>query len=257
MSRVLALMYHAVDEPRSAAESRYCVRPAAFRDQMKWLLSAGYQVVTADELIIALRNGITLPPKTIAVTFDDGFECFHRNALPVLAELNIPAIMFVVAGKLGGTNEWMQAKGWPTRHLMDVTRLRELQESGITIGCHGLTHIAMPTTDDIQLHAETAIAREILRQAISADVTFFAYPHGAQGARERQAVKSAGFTAAFSTIPGFNNTDADLFALRRIDVYGNDSLTTFRRKVAFGANRINHIDLIHYYLQRVRARLHG
>lgn len=257
MNRTLVLMYHAVDEPRGTAEARFCVRPAAFREQMKWLLCAGYQPVPANSLVTALRQDTPLPPRAIVVTFDDGFECFYRNALPILVELDIPATIFAVAGKLGGTNDWMQAKGWPARRLMDAAQLRGLQDQGITIGCHGLTHVAMPAIDDAQLRAETTTAREVLSRASGSEVTLFAYPHGAQGVRERQAVQTAGFVAAFSTMSGFNNAGADPFALRRIDVYGSDTLATFHRKVGFGVNRIRYVDLLHYYVQRVRVRLHG
>jgi hypothetical protein len=63
--------------------------------------------------------------------------------------------------------------------------------------------------------------------------------------------------AACGTKPGFNRHQADLFALRRIDVYGNDTLANFRRKLNFGANRVTRGELVRYYLKRIAARFHG
>ena len=257
MSRALILMYHAINTPRSASEARYCVMPAAFREQMAYLSHSGLMPIPLSQLVDSLRTDRVLPLNSVAVTFDDGFECFQRNALPVLTQFQIPATLFAVAGKLGETNTWMQAKGWPERRLMDANELRTVQAAGVSIGCHALSHRPLTKTSDAELMQETAYARRILSEAVGADVTLFAYPHGAQGERERRAVADAGFVAACATVPGFNNPDADLFALRRIDVYGNDTLASFRRKLQFGANRVTRGDLVRYYLNRIATRFHG
>lgn len=257
MSRALILMYHAVDVPLSDAEARYCVTPTAFREQMACLARSGKQVIRLDDLIDALRNNKPIPADSVVVTFDDGFECFQRNALPVLSEFQIPATLFAVAGKLGETNSWMQAKGWPERRLMNADELQTVKAAGVTIGCHGLSHIPMPQTADEDLEKETVVARQTLREAIGCDVTLFAYPHGAHSERERQAVADAGFIAACGTQSGFNGQPSDLFSLRRIDVYGSDTPTDFRRKLEFGANRVTYADLAHYYFNRILNRLHA
>lgn len=257
MSRALILMYHAIDTPISAAEARYCVTPMAFREQMAHLARSGQNLISLPQLVDTLKTGKTIPTNSVVVTFDDGFECFQRNALPVLTEFEIPATMFAVTGKLGKTNSWTQTNGWPERRLMDAAELRAVQAAGVTIGCHALTHTPMTQISDAELVKETAEARQILSEAIGSDVALFAYPHGAQGERERRAVADAGFVAACSTVPGFNRQPANLFALRRIDVYGSDTLASFRRKLQFGANRITLADLARYYLNRIATRFHG
>lgn len=257
MNHTAILMYHAIDTPRGAAEARYCVTPAAFREQMAYLSHAGLNPIPLSQLIDSLKSEKAISQNSVAVTFDDGFECFQRNALPVLTEFGIPATLFAVAGKLGHTNSWMQAKGWPERRLMDAGDLRAVQADGVTIGCHALSHTPLTTTSDSDLMKETLDARHILSEAIGTDVTLFAYPNGAQGERERRAVANAGFVAACSTEPGFNGHHADLFALRRIDIYGSDTLSQFRRKLQFGANRVTHVDLTRYYLNRIATRFHG
>ncbi len=258
MSRALILMYHAMDTPRTRAEAGYCVPPAAFREQMAWLASSGLHAVGLDELVAALRG--EAPPLTqdaVAVSFDDGLDCFARHALPVLTEYRIAATVFAVAGRLGEPAGWTRAKGWPERRLMDEAELRAIRDAGVTIGCHGLTHTPMTDCDDTQLQRETVEARTLLRTATGTDVNLFAYPYGAAGARERAAVAAAGFAAACGTKPGFVRGDDELYALRRIEVSGHDNLTHFRRKITFGANSVTRADLARYYAQRIYARLHG
>ncbi|MBW8371821.1 MAG: polysaccharide deacetylase family protein [Thiobacillus sp.] len=257
MSRALILMYHSVDTPLNEAESRYCVTPAVFREHMAHLAASGSVAMPLATMVQALKQGGQLPDNAVAVTFDDGFECFQRNALPVLTEFHIPATVFAVSGMLGGTNTWMQAKGWPERKLMNAHELREIQAAGVTVGCHALNHKPMTQLSDEALADETVNARRILSEALETDVTLFAYPHGAQSGRERQAVEKAGFIAACGTEPGFNRHQTDLFALRRIDVYGSDTLASFRRKLQFGANRATLADLANYYFRRIATHFHG
>jgi peptidoglycan/xylan/chitin deacetylase (PgdA/CDA1 family) len=257
MSSGMILMYHIVDEPLTASEARYCVAPTSFRAQMRHLSLSGRIVVPLLTLVDALRSGNAVQEGTVAITFDDGFECFQRNALPVLAEFRFPATLFAIAGKLGQTNTWMQAKGWPARKLTDRQALRETQKTRIAIGCHSLHHKPMTQLTDDELIAETVDARSVLSDALGSDVTLFAYPHGDQGERERKAVARAGYAAACSTEPGFNERDVDLYALRRIDIFGSDTTTHFRRKLAFGANRVSNMQLAQYYFGRLAARVHA
>lgn len=258
MSRALILMYHAIDTPSTREEAGYCVPPAAFREQMAWLASSGLHVIGLGELVAALTGeGPPLRGDAVAISFDDGLECFARHALPVLAEYRIPATVFAVAGKLGEPADWTRAHGWPERRLMDATALRNLQHAGIEIGCHGLTHTRMTACDEAELRSETAEARRILRDATGADISLFAYPYGVCDAREQAAVKEAGFAAACSTRSGFAQGGDELFAMRRIEISANDNLKQFRRKIAFGANRVTHTDLARYYAQRIYDRLHG
>lgn len=257
MSRALILMYHSIDIPRAPSEARFCVTPAAFRAQMCALRDVGLTPIRLTDLVECLRNQRPIPIGSVAITFDDGFECFQRNALPVLEEFDIPSTLFAVAGKIGSTNSWMHTRGWPERKLMTASDLRTAQTKGVTIGCHGMDHIPMTRTSDIELTKETHHARQVLCDSLGNDVTLFAYPHGAQGDRERRAVAAAGFDAACSTEPGFNRHDANLYALRRLDIYGSDTLSNFRQKVRFGANRVNYHDLARYYLRRIYTRLHG
>lgn len=257
LSRTLILMYHAVDDPRDVSEKRYCVPPESFRAQISWLAAGGYNPVPLSDIVDSIQKGTPLPRCSFAVTFDDGFECFDRNALPVLSEFRIPATLFAVAGKLGRTNDWMRAKGWPERRLLSASELRGYNGSGVNIGCHGLTHVPLTTVTNNQLRAETESARHTLEDALGEAVTLFAYPHGAHGLRERDAVAAAGFAAACSTMAGFNKPSTDLFALRRIDVFGTDSLAAFRRKLTFGANRVSTRDVARYYMKRLLKRLHA
>lgn len=69
------------------------------------LLGAQREPMSLVEFVSDLREGC-LSPKAVAVTFDDGYVDNLRIAKPVLADLGIPATVFVATGHIGKQNFW-------------------------------------------------------------------------------------------------------------------------------------------------------
>jgi hypothetical protein len=86
-------------------------------------------------------------------------------------------------------------------------------------------------------------------------VAHFAYPFGLFDERAVEAVEGAGYRTACSTRAGFNRHDEDRFLLRRIDVYGGDSLRRFRQKMRFGTNDASLTYPFRYYARRLGERM--
>lgn len=252
--RGLILMYHEIGQASNRHEKRICVSPADFRAHMEFLKGSGRRIVALEQLLDGFTSA-PAPMDFVAVTFDDGYEGFSHHALPVLSELQVPATVFVVSNLIGQENAWMKSELTPLRPLMSAPQIREAMAAGVEIGCHSASHAHLTQLTDAQLHDEVAGARNRLSDQIGKNVSFFAYPFGEFGERERAVVQSAGYVAACSTQPGFNNGQTNQFLLRRIDVYGSDTLAQFRRKVEFGANRVTAWDTGRYYLKRTVSRL--
>jgi peptidoglycan/xylan/chitin deacetylase (PgdA/CDA1 family) len=89
------LMYHqVVDTPVSIWDT--AVSPRHFREHMEALADSGRPVLPFGAFVAALCAG-RLPPRAIAITFDDGYADNAAQALPVLEELGLPATFFVTA----------------------------------------------------------------------------------------------------------------------------------------------------------------
>ena len=69
---------------------------AYFKQLMKELRGAGVPI-SMDEVLQFLDSGTAFPPRSFAVTFDDGFENNLTVAAPVLAELRIPTTFYVTS----------------------------------------------------------------------------------------------------------------------------------------------------------------
>jgi peptidoglycan/xylan/chitin deacetylase (PgdA/CDA1 family) len=72
---------------------------AAFRLQMAFVKRA-YGVVPLDAIVDAIADGRPLPPRALAVTFDDGYADNHRLGLPVLRDLGLSATIYVATAGL-------------------------------------------------------------------------------------------------------------------------------------------------------------
>ena len=87
-------MYHRIAD-ESFDPWALAVTPENFLAQMEWL-AANRTVLPLSEFALRQRNG-TLPAAAAAVTFDDGYACATKIALPILERLGVPATVFVPA----------------------------------------------------------------------------------------------------------------------------------------------------------------
>lgn len=254
MTRATILMYHILGTPLSEWESKYCCLAQRFSEQMAWLKSH-HHPIGLDQLLAGLDGKMPLPEKAVAVTFDDGFAVTFEQGLPILQRYEIPATMFVVAGRIGADNDWMHRRGHPKRPLMNNVQIKEMAAAGVTIGSHTMTHPRLPDIAPSQVEEELLQSRMVLEDMLGREVRYFAYPFGLLNDPIRDAAARTGYMAACSTRSGFNTPGVDRYALRRIEVFGNDKLWQFKQKLKFGANETSILKPVEYYTSRLVSRI--
>jgi peptidoglycan/xylan/chitin deacetylase (PgdA/CDA1 family) len=109
------LMYHGVVERPLAPACWHQLDASSFRRQMEWV-SKRYQVLPLAQALQDLRSG-TLRPRSLAITFDDGYRNVRTVAGPVLEALRLPATVFLVTDFMG-TDETL----WPDRLYLAFAR---------------------------------------------------------------------------------------------------------------------------------------
>lgn len=86
------LAYHRlVDEPDGAN-----VTVANFKDQMEALAHDGWQTITLPEFEAFMRGRISLPAKSVLITFDDGAKESYYPVDPILEELGFNAVSYII-----------------------------------------------------------------------------------------------------------------------------------------------------------------
>jgi peptidoglycan/xylan/chitin deacetylase (PgdA/CDA1 family) len=211
----LVWMYHSI---ASYDEDPYEVTmsPQRFAKQMRWLRRRGLRGVSMGELLQAAAQGRAR--RLVGLTFDDGYQDFIANAMPLLQEYGFTATLFVLAGRLGGQNEW--SRPGPCKPLLTADDVREIDRAGMEIGSHGLEHVSLLTADDLQLNRETVLSREILSELLGRPIPGFCYPYGFLDTRVVDAVRAAGYHYACAVGPG---PDIGRHAIPRTLVHDRDT----------------------------------
>src|SRR5206468_13012591 len=164
-------------------------------------------------LAAALAAG-TLPPRAVALTFDDGCASAVRVAGPLLAERNQTATFFCVAGHLGGSNDWPgQPTGVPRFELASAGELTELVAQGFEIGGHGVEHLALDRASESRARREILESHALLEGAIGDEVRSFAYPYGVVPGLDVRKVVAELYDAACSTVLSRITVASDTLAL--------------------------------------------
>jgi len=207
------------------------VSPQVFAGQIEALLAWGYEPITFRQWNAYREHAAHIPRKPFIVTFDDGYVDFATNAWPVLKRLTVPATVFVVASKLGGTNDWDVDE--PQTALLDTATIRELESEGVEFGGHGFTHVALARVSPNEAREEIVRCHGALVGVLRQPPEVFAYPFSNQSARVRRFVREAGFKCAVRGKGRLNWRWTDPFGLRRIlmhdDVSVDDLRSTLRR----------------------------
>ena len=169
----VVLQYHHISNETPASTS---ISPERFAMHLEYLGESGFDVVPLQELVAALRNGETLPDKTAAITFDDGYISIHDTAWPLLKEKGWPFTVFI------NTEPHDQRRPL----FMSWDQLRELAESGTTIANHTVSHPYLlnrqPGHDEAQWNAwvrnEISAAQHRIEKEIGTAPMLLAYPFG-------------------------------------------------------------------------------
>ncbi len=119
--RFVIFLFHGVIEKQVHAVRNYTrkhLEQDYFVGCLRSLLAAGGNPVSMDDVANAHASGVALPPKSFAVTFDDGFFNNLSIAAPVLADLSIPATFYVTTDFIGSNRmSWVDRIEWALEQI--------------------------------------------------------------------------------------------------------------------------------------------
>ena len=216
------LMYHKVnDQP----ENPVTVPTTAFAEQMAHLRELGYAVVGLDAVLDHYVEQTPLPEKAVLITFDDGYRDNLENALPALEAHGYPAVLFAPVGYVGERQPLPHDEHLAERGVVNPTldwgELRELEQAGVRVESHGISHRPLAELEVDEAAREIAISKLRLEERLGRPVRAFAYVKGSE-AHYRPVhlslLRQAGYDLGFTSVSGANGQLTDRFRLRRYNV---------------------------------------
>jgi len=173
------------------------VPPNHFRRHVQRLRARGYEFVTQAEFVRRLVAGG--PPRGVcSVTFDDGsvdnFELFPT----LLAELKVPATVYVCPNLLGRAYPWLPAQ--TGIRLMNGREVGELARlPWVEIGSHTLDHTVLGQAGPERARREMRESKAAVEDLVGTEVVSFAYPKGLYSPACPTAARQAGYLSAVTT----------------------------------------------------------
>lgn len=223
--KVPILMYHYIganpNPGKDLARDNLSVTPDEFEKQLDYLNVQGFNSISLDTLYAGLKGTISLPPKPMVLTFDDGYIDFYINAFPILKRFNIHATSFLPTQLIG------------TGYYMNWNQVAQLQSSGlISFQAHTLHHSDLTTLELELAKQEILQSKKELESRIGVPVNWFSYPYGSSNELLWELVKQAGFVGGVGTWTGSNINEGNIYDLPRIKIPGGESIDSFAKKLS-------------------------
>ena len=253
--RVLA--YHDVKEP------------ALFEKQISYLLSAGYNFITINQLFENLYHQTPLPSKPVLITFDDGDVSVLENGLPILTKYQLPSVLFVVTELIDSNKPFwwdkiiqsLKKDGANTDSINQAVKtaknksnqerlifLKEfkelesrqltlndllfLQENNMSICNHSHTHPMFDKCTETEIETELNHTKDKFQKWGIDGFTYFAYPNGNNNDIIKKKLADAGIKLVFLFDHALNKEKIDPLSISRIRVNAHAELGEFKVKIS-------------------------
>lgn len=201
--------------------------PDVFAEHLAYL-HQHFNVVALPEAIDALREGTGLPDKSVAITFDDGFDNILTNAHPLLRKYNFPYTVFINPALIGHT-----------RTQLTWEEVAQMSQEGVSFANHTLTHQHLLNrrhitsnnghSDDVTIENETqwlkrilgdiTQAETLLKERLGYSLRYLAYPYGEFNRTLSNALSNLGYVG-FAQHSGGVSSQSDFAALPRYPAAG-------------------------------------
>lgn len=228
------LVYHHVALGTPASTS---VTPDRFAEHLGLLEHGGYAVIALQRVIAALERDEPLPPRSVALTFDDAYRSVYTQALPALEARGWPFTVFVST----------RAVDEGHANTMTWDELRDLEARGGAVGNHSRSHdhLVRPRPGEkaedwrARVIDDVLAAQSRLEEELERPLSAFAYPYGEFDLEIRNLIRTLGFLAVGQQ-SGPVGTGTDPWAIPRFPVAtGFDSPDRLREKLQTVALPVN------------------
>lgn len=218
-NKVLILNYHHLGNKKSSVT----ITPQLFEIHMNLIKKQGYNVISMNQLIKFLDKKAPVPQNAVVITFDDGYESFYTEAIPILNKYQFVATNFIVVSSTVKQNT-------PIPHLT-WGEMRTLKEKGMSFYSHTFNqHQRMPINKQgdtgplltsriydpssgitetheqytTRIQADLKEADYYLQQNLENQEKLLAFPFGAYNSEVLDLAKNEGIRYLFTIEEGIN-----------------------------------------------------
>ena len=218
------LLYHHVSNSTPASTS---VTPETFEQHLQYLAN-GYNVISLEQAVNALRDNKLLPERAVVITFDDGYRNIYDNAHPILLKYAMPYTVFINPPLIGKSN-----------HQLKWQQIIEMEKGGARFANHTSHHRHLlertagtdPSKWLATIEQDILQSESLLKDKLGYSSRYLAYPYGEFNADIQKLITTLGMVG-FGQHSGAIYSGSDFTALPRFPaagIYAN--LETLKTKI--------------------------
>jgi peptidoglycan/xylan/chitin deacetylase (PgdA/CDA1 family) len=244
--RLGIITYHRVSRRADGAPGPTSnVTPERFREHVAGLLTRGFVICRLSEVLRWRAERMAVPPRTVVLTFDDGFESVYTNAWPVLRQLQVPATVFLATAYLDAAGPfpfdpwgvaYQDRVPAETYRPLRTAQCQEMVADGlIELGAHTDTHQDFRgRPEDFKQDVRASV--EVLRTRFGQREVMFAFPYGScylgfVDQRLREAARQAGVVCGLNMQSMAVDLVGDPLGWGRFGVFPWDTSRTLAAKL--------------------------
>lgn len=197
---------------------------------MKYLDDHDFHTATLDELADFMEGTITLPRKTVVLTFDDGYSSVKELIYPILKEYNFQAAVFVI-GKYSeeASNDVHRFKNFQYLSFEDMEEISDVFTfENHTFDMHRLDTNKIPL---LVSSSPEEVRLDLLQLQNQLDAKYFSYPYGAYDDTTLDLLKEIGFNLAFTVDEGYVEKSTPKYEIPRFGMFSYTNMLEFRKIV--------------------------
>ena len=239
MPKLPILMYHSVSV--NANESKgLTISAEKLEEQFMFLKENGYKTLHFSDLQ-AFKSAEEFPEKAVIITFDDVYINQLNYAYPLLKKYGLKACFYIPFKYVDGADDWNDG----AEPIMSFEQLQSLDDETVELGLHSFAHgcYNKMSAEAIQQDFDNCKAF-IVENKLNVHNTL-AYPYGKYPRKgeeqstffkvlaENKIAYGLRIGNRVNTFPFKNN-----YEIQRLDIKGEDTLMTFKKKLKRGKFRL-------------------
>jgi hypothetical protein len=225
------LTYHGISNEIYPDET---VTPEEFEKQLQYI-KENYKVISLEEAVEYIQADIEKIAGSIVITFDDGYSDNYHYAYPLLNKHNFPATIFLISDFINDKEG----------KYLSQSQIHKMKSNNISFGSHTISHRILTGLTNKEVVREIRDSKDILEAQLGQRINSFAYPVGTMvdfNDEIVKIVKDSKYACACSNVYGINDSNTNIFALKRIGIETTDNFFIFKKKLNGALNILSFKD---------------
>lgn len=197
----------------------------AFKEQMDYLYKNGYFTATLDELKDFLEGKISLPKKTVVITFDDGYLSNAIYAYPIMKEYDFRGTIFMIGSRVNKEEVAFDPSSTQSISIYEAYKFSNVFD--YESHTYDLHKKDKNNKEMLVCSNREVILEDLLKCKQLLNAEYFAYPFGVYNKKTIEYLKEAGYEMAFTTKKGYVTKDSSWYELPRFTISPKN--TTFEK----------------------------